>query len=161
MNNEHVYKLLINIAYPSIEAPETFSEHEKSDLNKAIERFNQRFRGKKQLEIDEINVNFVKINLLSNLNLKNPTREISAFSQILYNDFNWKKFSEKENRMFDIKLINIQDECVQNTSYDNMSNFFVTLGEKILNCSSKEQLDIYIKQLDKLIGMAKSKKELL
>lgn len=97
------YKMLLRFAFPSTTAPKSFKDKEL-DFTDAALKFNEKFLGKKTIEIVELN-SVAYINLITEVAVSNPTRETSAFSRILKYDFNWKGYSQVENRMFDVTLL--------------------------------------------------------
>lgn len=149
------YNLELTIAYPSDKAPTDISSQSKS-IEQAISIFNKKFSGKKQIKLKEIKYRSIFIVLNTAIEVTSPTRQISYFCQILYNDFFWNAYSKKESRLFDIKNLN------PNTKIEiNKESNIDTICKIILECESISDIDDIIKQLDKLKKIAESKKLLI
>jgi hypothetical protein len=154
------YKLILRFAFPSTAAPASFQE-KRNELESAVNIFNDKFLGRKEIEILELD-SVAIINLITLEPVKNPTREISAFSQILKYDFQWEKFTQNKNRMFEVTLKegpSSLNSKVENGEI-NVTNVKETL-KGILGATEIEDLEIMIQDLRLLLNIAESKKVIL
>lgn len=152
------YKLMVQFAYPSASAP-LFSE-KKDELELAIQDFNKKFVGKKELTLDLVYGGAACHLILKTVkDVSNPTREISAFSQILKYDYNWKEYSTVENRMFDVTLLEAPTEKGIENDLD-IDNYSQQVS-KILETEDIQEIESYIETLDSLLEIATAKKIIL
>ncbi|KGR79021.1 hypothetical protein CD29_08390 [Ureibacillus manganicus DSM 26584] len=71
------YKILLKITSPTNQVPSDFSER-KSEIEDAIDKFNRKNLGRKQLSVIELS-DIIIIGLETNELVKNPTRELIHF----------------------------------------------------------------------------------
>lgn len=154
-----LYQILLSLAFPSPDAPDDFSIV-KPEIEKAIEKFSVKFKGKKRLSLVKAAQN-ITVDLETFVPVKNPTREISALSQILKTDYQWSKYSQSKNRIFNADLINVTpvEETSLNTS--NSSDFSKELTKAILIETDSETIDKYIAEFETLLELSKARKIIL
>ena len=91
--------------------------------------------------------------------------EISVFPQILVSDFNFKKYSQKESRLFDAKIISktVSDvgRAEESASIVKSEDQFIAISNMIFNCQTVDALDLIENELIKLRGIAEYKRKLL
>ncbi|MBZ9622918.1 hypothetical protein G9F71_008630 [Clostridium sp. FP2] len=192
------YILELSLAFPNTMAPLDFeSEDVERDIYKAQTLFNSRFEGRKEINVDKIIGQNLYLELLISFIPKNATREISVFSQILVQDFDFDKYSSKPGRLFKSEVIEYPEGVdkkndysisvpegivsqvaekimrdydheypinkipLRNSQLNTKSSVFIEMSNEILATDNIDELDNHIKQLENLLLLAKTKKNLI
>ncbi|SMC19810.1 hypothetical protein SAMN02745134_00946 [Clostridium acidisoli DSM 12555] len=167
-----IYKLMLFMAFP---VANIFNFRNKvGEIEEAIKAFNEKYTNKKQITLIEIGEDNLLIELKSQMELRNPTKEISAFSKILYHNYGWEDFSQVKSRLFNVRDITDSNSNKDMETYDinniglnsNVSKIhsetaFNMFAQLIMNEKDVVELDNYIRQLNKLLVSAKAMKQFL
>ncbi len=114
----------------------------KQELNEAVEEFNLKFGYKKIVEILEISQKSILMifEIEQEVSIRNPGKELSALSKILYHKKGWGVFSAVEGRLFTVA------DCAEITEYKK--NNFHLGDEDILKSARKISDQEMIKYLN-------------
>ena len=156
------YKMELSLAFPS-ENGINFLENSRDEaIKESVEIFNQRFKGKKQIELIDENIkpNKIKLTLTSNYELKSPGRELSAFSKELYHNRGFKNLTSKPSRLFEVKVINAPKDYNSNsteTLNNNIDYLIKNITNEILINNDEQILNNLKNKLETLSGFLEVK----
>ncbi|KAA8666293.1 hypothetical protein, partial [Clostridium sp. HV4-5-A1G] len=123
------YEMELSLAFPSKNGINFLENSRDKAIKESIEIFNQRFKGKKQINITDgdIKSDKITITLVSNNELKSPGRELSAFSKELYHNRGFKELTSKPSRLFEIRVLNAPKDynCNNTESLDNNIDYLI------------------------------------
>ncbi|MBU3186572.1 hypothetical protein [Clostridium estertheticum] len=184
---EYEYIIVLSLAFPSVNV--NFREKDiGNNISEAVGDFDFRFDGRKSIELLEITKQSIVIKLSISFTPKNVTREISAFSQILVQDYNFDKYSAKVGRLFKIVIGSypegieppghnrsmyysgvkeeimgympeVVSKVINNIHQD--TSVFIKMSNEILAADNIDKLDNYIQQLENLVSIATNKKDIM
>ncbi|MEN6463418.1 MAG: hypothetical protein ABFC94_18880 [Syntrophomonas sp.] len=155
-----IYRFKLAIAFPT----NNFNNYKnlENEINSAIKLFNSKYKGQKQISLINIDEKNITVDLETNLPAKYPTREISALSRILKNDFKWNQYSQFENRLFNVDMINKEESLSNNTVINrNLYNLLIPMYEEVLITKDEKVIENYINFSKKLLALSEAKKTII
>lgn len=109
-NSRYLFKL--KFKSPSSEALETDFKALISDVKEAIDAFNVRFRGIKEIILPSIEYSVISLVLIINDEIREQitAKELTYFSRYLHNEKDWVRFTKERTKLFvPIKINEITD----------------------------------------------------
>ena len=95
------YEVSLKLKSPSELALRTNLYDHKEDVIEAVEFFNRRFKGIKQIILLEVGISLIDLILIFNVKpvSKVTAKELTVFSRYLYHDKGWSDFSKEPSKL--------------------------------------------------------------